>query len=46
MSGDASIVYRENKPVSDNLGELGYKCPVTAGQKVHVNFTTGKGTVQ
>lgn len=46
MKGDASIIYRENKPVSDNLGELGYECPVKAGQKVHVNFTNGNGTVK
>lgn len=46
MKGDASIIYRENKPVGDNLGELGYECPVKTGQKVHVNFTNGNGTVK
>ena len=40
------IVYRENKNVSDNLSELGYECNVKAGQKVHINFTTGKGKVE
>ena len=46
MKNDASIVYRENKQVGDNLGELGYECPVNAGQKVYVNFTNGNGTVK
>lgn len=36
----------ENKNVSDNLSELGYECNVKAGQKVHINFTTGKGKVE
>ena len=44
--GDGTIVYRENKNVSDNLSELGYECNVKAGQKVHINFTTGKGKVE
>ncbi|MBQ8500769.1 MAG: DUF5115 domain-containing protein [Bacteroides sp.] len=43
---DGKIVYRENKEVSDNLGELGYECKVTAGQKVHVNFANGTGSVE
>lgn len=46
MKNDASIVYRENKQVGDNLGELGYECPVNVGQKVYVNFTNGNGTVK
>lgn len=40
------IVYRENKEISDNLGELGYECKLTAGQKVHLKFLEGKGTVK
>ncbi|SDH86982.1 protein of unknown function [Bacteroides ovatus] len=44
--GGGTIVYRENKIVSDNLSELGYECNVTAGQKVHINFTAGKGKVE
>lgn len=44
--GDGTIVYRENKQVGDNLSELGYVCNLTTGQKVHVNFTTGTGTVK
>lgn len=43
---DGVIVYRENKVVSDNLGELGYECKLTAGQKVHVNFLAGTGSVE
>lgn len=46
MKADAAIIYRADKPVSDNLGELGYECPVKAGQKVYVNFTAGNGTVK
>ena len=44
--GDGTIVYRENKAVSDNLGELGYECAVEAGQKVYIDFTAGKGRVE
>ena len=31
--GDGTIVYRENKNVSDNLSELGYECNVKADRK-------------
>ena len=44
--GVGTMCYRENKNVSDNLSELGYECNVKAGQKVHINFTTGKGKVE
>lgn len=43
---DGVIVYRENKEVSDNLGELGYECKLVAGQKVHVKFLSGTGSVE
>ena len=39
-----TLVYRAN--LSGELSDNGYQCPVTAGQKIRINFKNGTGSVE